>query len=106
MKTRYIVTGINWQEKQRLARLAGWDGKDADMVSSYVEPQDGEIQYGPFSSLSRAFTRAKQALMADSYAQTSIYLQVETKLGWDESLVWYVNRDTKQIKRDEPDSEA
>lgn len=105
-ETRYMVTSVNWEEKKRIARNCGWDGRDDSLVADYAEPEDGEIQFGPFASLRKAFIRAKQALEADSYGQTNIYLEQRDPRApaiWDAVCVWYVCHDTKRVKQDSPD---
>ena len=108
-ETRYMVVWNSWEEKKRIARGNGkyknvWDGVDESMVSDYTEPEDGECQAGPYSSLGRAFLRAKQLLPADSYGQVTIYKEARDKHGlWDGVCAWYVCHDTRQVKVAEPD---
>lgn len=102
-ETRYMVTCVVWEKMKQIAKEQGWDGKEDDMVSAYTEPEDGLTHYGPISSFRKAFTRAKQLLVADSYGQTNIYLQAKHGRHWEDLAVWYVCHDTKRLKVDDPD---
>jgi hypothetical protein len=114
MKTRWIVTHLNWERQKALAIKRGMPPADLDSGKTslwdWIEPEEGEQQFGPYPNIQAAFEKAKKLQPLDSLAPRVVRQEYrpdqydEDHYFWEDVCGWEIYADTDRINENDPDA--